>query len=183
MRLAADVQRRLLPSEPPRIAGLDTAARYLSSLDLGGDFYDLIDLGGHLGFAVGDVVGKGLPAALLMASVRATLRAHAADLYDLDEIIARVNAALTRDSRPEEFTTVFYGVIDPASRRLTYCNAGHDPPVVFRRAGDEDGGATRVVATLDAGGMVVGVDAAQALRARARSTSGPATSCSPTPTA
>lgn len=152
--LAASIQRRMLPRAAPEAEGLDVAARYVPSLELGGDFYDLIELGGHLGVAVGDVVGKGIPAALLMAAVRASLRAHASEVYDLDEVVRRVNLGLTRDTHPNEFATLFYGVIDPASLTLTYCNAGHDPPLVVRpsRSGSPE------FLALTAGGMVVGVD-------------------------
>jgi sigma-B regulation protein RsbU (phosphoserine phosphatase) len=155
--LAADIQRRMLPNAPPKAPGLDIAARYEPSLELGGDFYDLIELGGNLGVVVGDVVGKGIPAALLMAAVRASLRAHATDVYHLDEVVKRVNQALARDTHPNEFATLFYGVIDPHTLRLTYCNAGHDPPIVVRLSGAA-GRADIDVFPLTAGGMVVGVD-------------------------
>ena len=101
-----------------------------------------------MGIAIGDVVGKGIAASLLMASVRASLRAYAQDVYDLDEIISRVNNALTRDTLDNEFATLWYGVFDPDTLRLTYCNAGHDPPMLLR-----DG----EIHTLDTGGMIVGV--------------------------
>lgn len=155
LALAADIQRRMLPNALPRVPGLEIAARYIPSLELGGDFYDLIELGGNIGVVVGDVVGKGIPAALLMAGVRASLRAHATDVYHIDEVIRRVNRALARDTHPNEFATLFYGVIDPASLLFTYCNAGHDPPLVIRRA---PGTAPKHdIFTLDQGGMVVGV--------------------------
>ncbi len=152
LRLAADIQRRMLPAAPPNLPPFDIAARYVPSLELDGDFYDFVSLDGHLGVAVGDVVGKGVPASLLMASVRASLRAYAQDVYDLDEIISRVNVALTRDTRDNEFATLFYGVIDPATMRLTYCNAGHEPPLLLR-----DGEVQR----LGVGGMIAGVDPRQ----------------------
>ncbi len=148
LHLAASVQRRMLPGELPSMKPFDIAARYVPSFELGGDFYDVIDLDGHLGIAIGDVVGKGVAASLLMASVRASLRAYAQDVYDLDEIIARVNNALCRDTLDNEFATLWYGVIDPKSLRLTYCNAGHDPPMLLR-----DGKLHQ----LDTGGMIVGV--------------------------
>jgi phosphoserine phosphatase RsbU/P len=128
------------------------AARYVPSFELGGDFYDFINLDGHLGVAVCDVSGKGIAASLLMASVRASLRAYAQDVYDIDEIVARVNIALVRDTLTNEFATLFYGVLDPQTRRLTYCNAGHEPPLLLR-----DGQITR----LEVGGTVVGIDPEQ----------------------
>ena len=153
LKLAADVQRRMLPAKMPQLPGVDIAARYVPSYELGGDFYDFINLNYNLGLAIGDVVGKGVAASLMMASVRASLRAYAQDLYDLDEVIARVNVALCRDTLPAEFATLWYGVLNPATLRLTYCNAGHEPPMLLR-----DGH----VYSLDTGGMIVGIDPTQA---------------------
>lgn len=160
LALAADIQRRMLPVGAPSIPRIDVATAYLPSLELGGDFYDLIELSGHLGIVVGDVVGKGVPAALLMASVRASLRAHATDIYHLDDVIARVNLALAHDTRPNEFATLFYGVFDPTTLTLTYCNAGHDPPFIMRPS-QQTSGRPPVFRTLDAGGMAVGIDPEQ----------------------
>ena len=101
------------------------SSRCVPCFELGGDFYDFIQLGSQLGVAIGDVVGKGIAASLLMASVRAALHAHAEVIYDIDRIIARVNATMVRQTLDNEFVTMFYGVIDPVSRRLTYCKAGH----------------------------------------------------------
>lgn len=160
VRLAADVQRRMLPRSMPESDVLDIAARYAPSFELGGDFYDFIELGSNLGIIVGDVVGKGVAAALLMSAVRASLRAHAQDVYDIGEVLARVNAALVRDTRDNEFTTVWYGVIDPVSLRLTYCGAGHEWPMVVRPRRDRPV-ADEDVMRLTADGMALGIDATQ----------------------
>jgi sigma-B regulation protein RsbU (phosphoserine phosphatase) len=152
LQLAGDVQRRMLPTHMPEMPPFDIAARYVPSYELGGDFYDFVDLGGHLGIAVGDVVGKGVAASLLMASVRASLRAYAQDVYDLDAIIGRVNQSLTRDTRDNEFSTLWYGVFDPTTMRLTYCNGGHEPALLIR-----DG----QIHQLDTGGMLLGIDETQ----------------------
>ena len=152
LHLAADVQRRLMPQRMPDMPPFDIAAKYVPSYDLGGDFYDFVYLEDNLGIGIGDVVGKGVAASLLMASVRSALRAYAQDLYDLDEVISRVNAALFSDTRESEFATLWYGVLNPNTLRLTYCNAGHDPPLLVR------GGK---VHQLDTGGMIVGVDPEQ----------------------
>lgn len=158
--LASNVQRRMFPQRMPTVPGLDIAARCIPSLELGGDFYDFIDLGRHLGLALGDVVGKGVPAALLMAGVRASLRAHAMDIYDINEIMARANRALVDDTHEHEFATVWYGVIDSQTLRLTYTSAGHDPPFVFRPSlRDNPAEAFR---ELRAGGPVLGIDRAAA---------------------
>lgn len=158
--LASNVQKRMLPQAMPTVPGLDVAARCLPSLDLGGDLYDFLELDGNrLGLAIGDVVGKGVPAALLMASVRASLRAHALDIFDIAEIIARTNDALVADTRPEEFATIWYGVIDANSHRLAYCNAGHEPALVCRIDPDSPQGVRFY--ELGVGGMVIGVESGQ----------------------
>lgn len=153
MRTAADVQRRMLPSTLPQLPPLELAAKYVPSLALSGDFYDAFELSGALALAIGDVVGKGIPAALLMSATRAALRAHADERYHIDEIITRVNRRLTADTLDNEFVTLFYGVVDPASLSLTYCNAGHEPPLLFRSGSDRP-------EMLRTGGALLGVDAA-----------------------
>ncbi|MEM8756241.1 MAG: GAF domain-containing SpoIIE family protein phosphatase [Planctomycetota bacterium] len=164
LQLAGDVQRRMLPTAMPAIEPFDVAARYVPSFDLGGDFYDVFAIGDrarpHLGFAVGDVVGKGVPAALLMASVRASLRAYAQEVYDLDEIVARTNRALARDTTESEFVTLWYGVADPQTRHLTYCAAGHEPPLIAR-VPEHRAPTTADIDELATGGMVLGIDPSQ----------------------
>lgn len=160
VRLAADVQRRMLPRSVPMVHPFDVAAHYAPSFELGGDFYDFLELGGNLGILIGDVVGKGVPAALLMSAVRASVRAHAQDIYHIDEVLSRVNKALCRDTLDNEFATVWYGVADPQTLRLTYCGAGHDWPLLVRVPRDrtvED----RDVQRLTADGMALGIDPTQ----------------------
>lgn len=154
LAIARDVQRRMLPPSLPRAPGLDLAARYEPSLELGGDFYDVFELGNQIGMVVGDVVGKGIAAALLMSHVRATLRAHVQDVYHIDEVMRRVNRALCRDTLESEFTSAWYGVVDPQSLRLTYVSAGHEPPFVVRR---NSAGVPEVI-ELRGGGLVLGID-------------------------
>ncbi len=149
VKLAGQVQRRLMPAEAPKMPPFDVAGRYEPCFELGGDFYDYMPLEHSLGLIVGDVVGKGVPASLLMATVRAAFRAHAEDTYDLDEVMAKVNAGLSRDTLDNEFATVFYATLDTRSRRMTYCSAGHDPALLLR-----DG---KFIELTD-GGMVLGVD-------------------------
>ncbi len=139
---------------------LDIAAKYVPSFELGGDFYDFIDLNGHLGLAVGDVVGKGIAAALLMSAVRASLRAHVQGTYDIDEVVAKVNQALCLDTRDNEFASLWYGVLDPSRLRLTYCSAGHEPPIVVR-VPKHRAPTTADIDELSVGGMVVGIDPSQ----------------------
>jgi serine phosphatase RsbU (regulator of sigma subunit) len=150
VQIAAEVQRRMIPAGAPVVPGFDIAALYAPCFELGGDFYDFIEFGtSTLGIAVADVVGKGLPASLLMASVRAAIRAYANDIYDLDEIIARVNRAMVADTRSNEFITLWYGTLNYSRRQLTYCAAGHDPALLVRNG---------TIQELSAGGMVLGVD-------------------------
>jgi len=140
----------MIPASPPKVAGLDLATVYVPSLELSGDFYDFIELpNDNLGLAICDVMGKGTPAGLLMASVRASLRAHAGDLYSLPEILSRVNRSLCNDSPTTAFATLFYGVINLPSMQLTYANGGHEPPLLIRR---------NQVRPLVSGGMALGVD-------------------------
>ncbi|MCL2640242.1 MAG: SpoIIE family protein phosphatase [Phycisphaerales bacterium] len=153
VQIAAEVQRRMMPAKFPHYPGLDIAALYVPCFELGGDFYDFIPLGDHsLGITVADVVGKGLPASLLMASVRAAMRAQADNVYDLDEIISRVNKSMSLDMQSNEFITLWYGVLDYKHKRLTYCSAGHEPAILLRNGQMRE---------LSIGGMVIGVDPEQ----------------------
>jgi phosphoserine phosphatase RsbU/P len=148
IKTAAEVQRRLLPAKPPKHKHLVFSTVYEPCFDLGGDFYDFLELpGGHLGLPIADVSGKGVPASLLMASVRSSLRTWADTLYHLDDIVGRVNRQLCRDTLSHEFVTLFYGVFSPDARQLTYCNAGHDPPLLVREG---------QIQRLEVGGMLLG---------------------------
>ena len=149
LRLAGVVQRRMIPEAPPEAPGFDIGAVYVPCFELGGDFYDFIELPeDNVGVAVCDVVGKGVRASLLMASTRASLRANAEEIYDMAEVLSKVNRVLCADSQTSDFATMFYGVLDLRSRRLTYANAGHPPPILFR-----DG----QMCYLDTGGGLVGI--------------------------
>jgi sigma-B regulation protein RsbU (phosphoserine phosphatase) len=150
VQMAADVQQRMIPKTPPKLPGVDLAAVYVPCFQLGGDFYDFIPLpGDNIGLAVADVAGKGVPASLIMASVRAALRAQVDNVYYLYEVIRRVNLMLYRDTTTSEFVTLFYGVLDARSKQFTFCNAGHPPGLVLR-----DG----QVIELTADNMVLGID-------------------------
>lgn len=154
LNVAADIQRRMMPKTVPVRAGLDLAARSRPSLELGGDFYDIFEIGDRIGIALGDAVGKGIPAALMVAAVRATLRAQPTPDESPAGMLTRVNRAMARDAQPGEFATVFCAIIDPDTRRLECATAGHDPPMLVRR---RDGAIT--VTDLDVSGLVAGVDA------------------------
>ena len=150
VKLAADVQHRMVPQKPPEAKGLDLASIYVPCYELGGDFLDFISLpDDNMGLVVADVAGKGVPASLIMASVRAALRAQVDNNYYLYEVIRRVNSMVCRDSEPSEFVTLLYGVLDVRNQRFTYCNAGHPPAMLLR-----DG----KVSELPGGNMLLGVN-------------------------
>ena len=133
LRVAADIQKQLLPRRPPRIAGYQLAAFALPSRRVGGDFFDFISLGqGQWGLAIADVVGKGIPGAILMATARAILRGHASPAQRPVDVMARTNRMLSLDVQPDQFVTAVYAVLDPRVGTLTYCNAGHPVPLLFR---------------------------------------------------
>jgi sigma-B regulation protein RsbU (phosphoserine phosphatase) len=150
VRLAAQIQQDLLPKAPPAIPGYDLAACSISALMVGGDYFDFIPRAdGRVAICLGDVSGKGLPASLLMANLQATLRGQSAHDVSVAETIARSNALLHRSTDPEKFATLFMGVLDPRTGALSYCNAGHEQPVLFRRDGR--------VERLAVGGLALGV--------------------------
>jgi anti-sigma regulatory factor (Ser/Thr protein kinase)/putative methionine-R-sulfoxide reductase with GAF domain len=132
-RSAVALQRSLLPDRVPDLVGIDAAVRYLPARDeVGGDWYDVIDLpGGHVGVAIGDVAGHGLRAAALMGQLRTGLRAYALEGHAPAETLRRLDRLLQTISG-RGMATAAYAVIDPAAGTLSYCSAGHPPPVVVR---------------------------------------------------
>ncbi len=152
LRLAGEVQRRMVPSGAPEIPGFQVACQYVSCFEVGGDFYDFFPLGdnGETAMVICDVVGKGVRASLLMASIRSLLRAHASGCDDISEILSRVNRDLSSATSLGDFATLFMAVIDPRVGKIRYANAGHVPPVLFRRGGWEE---------LSCGGGLLGIDA------------------------
>ena len=147
---AREIHTRLLPALPAEVAGLATGAVLRPASVVGGDFFDLIPMGERVGLAVGDVAGKGIPAALLMVMVRTLLREVSASLVEPAEVLTWLNASLCRDVPPSMFVTLVLAVLDPANPgHIVVSNAGHPPPVLFERAA-----APR---TLALGGMVLGL--------------------------
>lgn len=132
LALARDIQLGLLPHQLPISANLEVHALTVPSFDVGGDYYDTMPLpGGRFGFAVADVSGKGLPAAILSASLQGAFAAIATDDLDLPGIFSRVNDFLYARSSEEMYATMFYGVLDPGGD-FTFVNAGHTQPLVIR---------------------------------------------------
>lgn len=150
LRIASQIQRTLLP--PPLVhPRLDLAAEYLPVREIGGDYYDVIPLeGGRLAIAIGDVMGKGVPAALLAANLKACLRAHVqAAVAPPAETLLRVNR-LFREVIPKGlFATLFFAVLDWANDALEYVNGGHEPGLLIRRDGS--------LRELGCGGTVLGL--------------------------
>jgi sigma-B regulation protein RsbU (phosphoserine phosphatase) len=147
---AQAIQRALLPAALPGFTGCELAVRWQPASTFGGDCYDAIPLSDMtLALSIADVCGKGLPAALVMSSLQASVRAFALADPTPRSVVTRVNQALCRNVDLRRFVTLFYGVYDARRRRLIYTNAGHNPPAVVRADGS--------IVRLATGGMVVGL--------------------------
>jgi len=153
LEIAREVQEDLFPQRLPVAPGLDYLGQCRPAREVGGDYYDFLELpNDKLGIAIGDVSGKGVGAALMMASLEASLRALASVVNDPAELIERVSGLVYQASSASRYATLFYCLYDPASRCLSYVNAGHNPPVVLRSSG----GSFQVF-RLETGGPVVGL--------------------------
>lgn len=158
MELAAEIQRQILPERLPEVAGWELIGWNRPARQVGGDYYDLVLLeGGRLGFAVGDVTGKGMPAALLVSTLHSALTL----LRDRGELspalVERLNRHVCESSASNKFITLVLGELDPASGRLTYVNGGHNPGFLLRAGGE--------VERLTSSGLPLGLMAAGAWRA------------------
>jgi serine phosphatase RsbU (regulator of sigma subunit)/predicted ester cyclase len=138
LRVARRIQQASLPEEVPELEGWQINPYYRPAREVGGDFYDFLELeDGRLGMVVGDATGHGVPAALVMSTTCGMLRAVALSVDSPGETLARVNEALSARIPPSMFVTCFYAILDPGSGSLRYANAGHDLPYV-RRVGAAD---------------------------------------------
>jgi predicted ester cyclase len=136
LRVARRIQQAALPKEVPPLEGWQISPYYQPAREVGGDFYDFLELeDGRLGLVVGDATGKGVPAALVMASARSMLRAVAQTSDSPGDVLRRVNDPMATDIPPNMFVTCFYAILNPKSGHLVYANAGHDLP--FLQHGDE----------------------------------------------
>jgi serine phosphatase RsbU (regulator of sigma subunit) len=134
--IARRIQTQLLPSESPRIPGYDLSASTIPSRQVGGDYYDFAVLDdGSLALVVADVSGKGIPASLLMATLRAAVNSNADARKRPAAMLERINTLLYQSTSPEEFATVFYGVVDLDSGEMRYANAGHEFPFLITHEG------------------------------------------------
>ncbi len=150
LEIAREIQKAMLPPGRFRAPGADVAGFSRPANTVGGDFYEILPLGdGRLVTAVGDVAGKGSPASLLMALLLAMMRTLTDERLDAAELIARLNVQVCRQSPGNRFITLFYSVLDLATGELTYVNAGHTPPLLFRAGG--------AVERLQEGGVALGM--------------------------
>lgn len=134
MKMAWSIQQKLLPSSVPHIPGLQITAINKPAKSVGGDYYDFLNFNDkRLGFCVGDITGKGMPAAMLMANLQATFRSQAAVFGDCSNCMTGTNRQLFKNTEPTKFATLFYGIMDPENGSLNYVNGGHDAPILFRK--------------------------------------------------
>jgi serine phosphatase RsbU (regulator of sigma subunit) len=147
---AADIQRRLLPRQPPEVPSLDIAGSSVPCRSVGGDYFDYVPLpGGRLAVMVGDVAGKGMSAALLMSSLQARVQILSEEDEPLAKLITRLNRSVASACPDNRFITFFIAVLDPATGAFEYVNAGHNPPYVVRASGE--------VEALTEGGPIMGI--------------------------
>ena len=147
---AAQIQQALLPAEAPQVPGVELAGHNAPSRTVGGDYYDFIPYGdGRVAIALGDVSGKAMPAALLMTSLQARVRVLAEEPPDVTEMMTRLNRATAANCPTNRFISFFFSVLDPATGRLVYANAGHNPPLVARTDGS--------IEKLEGGGLLMGI--------------------------
>jgi sigma-B regulation protein RsbU (phosphoserine phosphatase) len=166
LQRAREIQESLLPKQIPQLPGFEVASAWQPARTVSGDYFDVLKLGeSRLALCIADVSGKGIPAALLMANVQASLRASVRDLDSSARVCSIVNGMLCASIAGDKFVTFFCGVLDAALGTFRYCNAGHPCPILV------SSGAVR---TLDQGGAVLGVSRPGHIRTRAW-TSAPAT--------
>lgn len=150
LSIARQIQVTFLPKENPEVKGFDMAGMNIPSSEVGGDFFDFIRIvENQLGVAIADVSGKGIPAALIMAAFRASLKAEILNNYAIRTIFQKVNRLLFESVERDMYVTAVYGVLDTKNQVLTFSNAGHNPPILRRSNGS--------VEYLSEGGVALGV--------------------------
>jgi sigma-B regulation protein RsbU (phosphoserine phosphatase) len=133
----------------PQLSGFEIAGTSIPSKQVGGDYFDFLDLGkGRLGIAIADVSGKGIPAALLMANLQASLHAQTLETEHVAEVATRINNLLVKSTDANMFVTFFYGLLDRSKNTFTSTNAGHNPPLLLR--------SDQTTELLEKGGLVLG---------------------------
>ena len=150
MRLAYEIQVDLLPKVHPNVPGYQIAGKSIPAKDVGGDYFDFIRIDENkLVFCVADISGKGIPAAILMANVQASLRGQAKLDRNCKECVSFTNDILFHNTAPNKFATLFYGILNSITNEITYCNAGHNEPYLFS--------ADNKLTKLNIGGLVAGI--------------------------
>jgi sigma-B regulation protein RsbU (phosphoserine phosphatase) len=150
LAIAREIQASFLPEAAPVLPGIDLAGTTITHDEVGGDYYDFIPVSdSRLGIAIADVAGKGIPAALIMAGFRMSLLAEVRNEFAIRAVMRKVNSLLYESMDRDKFVTAFYGLLDHKNRVLTFSNAGHNPPILFRHEGK--------IQYLSEGGVALGV--------------------------
>jgi len=150
MRLARDIQQRLLPHDIPAVSGVQIATLALPSREVGGDYFDVVSLpGNRILLVIADVTGKGVPAALLMSSIQACLHTMVPMDIALEVMVGHINRVISQNTSPDKFITAFCAIYHVETRHLDYVNAGHEPPLVIHPDGE--------IEELTTGGLLMGV--------------------------
>ena len=149
IQLAYEIQVNLLPQKAPAIRGYDIMGKSIPAKDVGGDYFDFIPIDeNRLAFCVGDVSGKGIPAALLMSNLQATIRGQTILNVSTKDCLSLSNAVMFQNTDPEKFASLFYGILDARSHNLCFSNAGHNYPLLFPNE--------KELIKLETGGIVLG---------------------------
>ncbi|MFC1724312.1 PP2C family protein-serine/threonine phosphatase [candidate division KSB1 bacterium] len=154
LHLARNIQNALLPKEIPKYNNFELSAMNIPSQEVGGDYFDILQIEeDKVGIAIGDISGKGVPGALLMSNLQASVRTSVEFLKDfkkteINKILFRINNHLVKSTSPEQYATFFYGVIDQKNNSLIYSNAGHNYPILLNKEGN--------IRLLKKGGMALG---------------------------
>jgi len=148
--MARTIQNRLLPKKMPEFPNLAIHGMNVPSKHVGGDYFDIIQVNDkQLGLTIADVAGKGMPAALLMSNLQASLHSLVRDNYLLNQLVGRINNVIYNNTDPEKYITFFFGLLDLNSLNLTFVNAGHNPPYLLRKNGK--------IEELSEGGIILGM--------------------------
>lgn len=147
---AAEIQRGLLPSSAPSLQGIDLDGMNYPCRGVGGDYFDYFPFpDGRVGVVVADVAGKGMPAAMMMSNMQAHMQVFTETAQEPAELVKRLNRSVAARCPGNRFITFFIGLLDPATGEMSYCNAGHNPPLLIRKNG--------TVEQLEGGGMILGI--------------------------
>lgn len=139
LRIANDIQKKLLPEKLPQLEGVSLGAISVPAREIGGDYYDFFELdNGHIGIVLADIVGKGVPAGLFMAMLKSILHTHLLSETSPCDALEKINALLYKDPVINKFIPLFYAIFDPKTLSLRYCNAGHEPAILFSKRGLQD---------------------------------------------